>query len=676
MKLNLQSLLSKTRVGGVLVLLMAVFLIFQGNIPAGHVFHDDDPLIDQPTREAYTHFVPPSQQPLPLTITDAQGFDNFNISIDFYEQQASSNPLNPLWIFYGVNGSPQNAWNSTNGGLNWTLHQPSYPSGTCCDPWSTYLGNGTLIYGSGVNGEYVYRSTDNGNTWTPPVLAVSGNDRNTLGGEVTGTGPYANYAYAAITPGNFARSTNLGASWTTTYSYSNSIPGVVIAVGPNGSTNGGCVIYVTNSGSINNVTYTFHRSTNGGASFTVMSSLTVAGVVGVFNSVSRHTINNGRTRPYPFIAMDNSNGPYRGRLYLVYASNDPPGSGNKPDIKLQYSTDQGATWSSWVRVNDNANPTLSDQWSPTIWCEPTTGMLYISWYDDRSNGTTFQTDRYATYTTNGGVSFATSQRITNATWLFPCPGCSPNSNCYRGDYEGITANPITSFSIWSDHRNCSAQTMGAFFPDYAMKVNPAVLSVTNQNDSTFSFVSVPDVKLYTNSVKFSTTVTPTPSAGTLTLTFLNKSNNNLLDSLTSYPDSVRLRIKATGGVTSGSYTVNVYGKGPNGTPVHLRTIALTVTPVGLSSNQNEVPDEFYLYQNFPNPFNPTTMIRFDIAKAGLVTLSVYDVTGKKVTELINENLHAGKHSIDFNAANISSGVYFYKIDAPGFTSIKKMMLMK
>ena len=218
--------------------------------------------------------------------------------------------------------------------------------------------------------------------------------------------------------------------------------------------------------------------------------------------------------------------------------------------------------------------------------------------------------------------------------------------------------------------------MGAYFPDYAMKVNPSSLSVTNQNDSAFSYMSVPSVKLYDKSVKFTASVSPTPSGGTLTLSFLNKSNNNLLDTLTSFPDSLRLRVKATGGVTSGSYTITVLGKGPNGTPVHQRTISLSVTPVGLSTNENEVPKDFYLYQNFPNPFNPSTQIRFDLAKSGLVTLDVYDITGRKISELVNENLNAGRHNVEFNASELSSGIYFYRIVTPEFTSIRKMILVK
>jgi Secretion system C-terminal sorting domain len=676
MNKKLQSLISKTRILGVLILLISLFILFQGNIPAGHVFHDNDPLLDQPTREFYTHFVPPGEQQQSFALTDPDGFDNYTIAIDGAEMWAVNNPNNPLWIFYGANGNPQNARNTTNGGLYWVLRQPFYQGGTCCDPWAVYLSTGTLVYGSGVNGQYVYRSTDNGNNWTTPVLSVSGNDRNTLGAELTGTGPYANYVYAAITPGNFSRSTDEGATWSQTYSYSNTVPGVMIAVGPNGTTNGGCIIYVTNSGSSANVTYTFHRSTNGGTSFQVMSSLTVAGYSGTYNSVGRLVINNARHRPYPFIAMDNSNGPYRGRLYLVYSSNIPAGNGNKPDIKLQYSTDQAATWSSYTVVNDNHNPEISDQWFPSIDCERTTGKLYIKWYDDRENPSAYTTGVWATYSTTGGTSFATSQRISNASWLYPCPSCSPNTNCYRGDYDAITANPVTSFAIWYDPRNCNYRSMGAYFPDYAMKVNPTSLNVTNQDDSAFSYMSIPAVKLYDNSVKFTASVSPAPTAGTITFTFLNKDNNNLLDTLTSFPDSLRMRVDATGGVTAGNYTITVLGTGPNGTPVHSRTIPLTVNPVGLSSNENEIPKDFYLYQNYPNPFNPSTHIRFDLAKSGFVTLDVYDITGRKVTELVNENLNAGKHNAEFNASELSSGIYFYRIVTPEFTSIRKMILVK
>jgi hypothetical protein len=652
-------------------------LLFQAQDFVGHKFDDDNPYIDRPTREAYSHYLTMLDNNEMDVVTDALGFDNFDIGIDFAEQHVTSNPLNPQQIFVSANGSPQNARNTMNGGLNWTLFQPSYQPGTCCDPWSAYLSNGKLLYGSGVSNQYIYISTTNGNSWTAPIFTVSGNDRNTIAAEETGTGPYANYSYAAITPGNFSRSTDEGLTWNQTYSSTNNIPGVMIAVGPNGTTNGGCVIYVTNTGSTANVTYTFHRSTDGGASFQVMSSLNVAGYVGTLNNVGRLVINNSRTRPYPMIAMDNSDGPYRGRLYLVYASNEPAGNGNKPDIKLQWSSDQGANWSSYVTVNDNANPELSDQWFPAIWCEKTTGKLYIKWYDTRENPANYTTGVWATYSTTGGTSFAPNQRISNATFTYPCPGCPANQNCYRGDYDGIHANPVTSFAAWYDPRNCNYLTMGSYFPDYAMKVTPASDSLNSIQDSAYYWVSVPAVKLYDNSVKFTATVNPPPGTGTITAEFVNKTTDDLLDSLTSYPDSLRLKVTTTGNVTDGSYTVSVLGTGPNGTPVHRRNVVILVNNViSIGTHGTSIPDKFYLYQNYPNPFNPNTKIRFDISKAGPVKLTVYDITGKVVSTLVNNDMNAGSYSFDYNASATASGIYFYKLETPEFTGFRKMILVK
>jgi hypothetical protein len=93
------------------------------------------------------------------------------------------------------------------------------------------------------------------------------------------------------------------------------------------------------------------------------------------------------------------------------------------------------------------------------------------------------------------------------------------------------------------------------------------------------------------------------------------------------------------------------------------------------------PDVFALDQNYPNPFNPSTMIRFSLAADSKVTLTVFDVLGQEVANLISGDLTAGSHEINFNASNVNSGVYFYRIDATAvdgtnFTSVKKMILTK
>ncbi len=93
------------------------------------------------------------------------------------------------------------------------------------------------------------------------------------------------------------------------------------------------------------------------------------------------------------------------------------------------------------------------------------------------------------------------------------------------------------------------------------------------------------------------------------------------------------------------------------------------------------PTEFALQQNYPNPFNPSTRISFSLATDSKVSLKVFDVLGQEVMTLINNDLSAGTHQIDFNASRLNSGVYFYKIEASGnngtnFTDVKKMILTK
>ncbi|HEY7751282.1 MAG TPA: T9SS type A sorting domain-containing protein, partial [Ignavibacteriaceae bacterium] len=88
------------------------------------------------------------------------------------------------------------------------------------------------------------------------------------------------------------------------------------------------------------------------------------------------------------------------------------------------------------------------------------------------------------------------------------------------------------------------------------------------------------------------------------------------------------------------------------------------------------PQEFSLFQNFPNPFNPATIIEFQIANSGFVSLKVYDVLGNEIATLVNEEKPAGSYQVNFDATGIPSGVYFYKLNAGEFSQTKKMILMK
>jgi hypothetical protein len=97
---------------------------------------------------------------------------------------------------------------------------------------------------------------------------------------------------------------------------------------------------------------------------------------------------------------------------------------------------------------------------------------------------------------------------------------------------------------------------------------------------------------------------------------------------------------------------------------------------GVEELEEGIPSKFDLSQNYPNPFNPVTLIKYQVPEASLVSIKVYDLIGREVTVLVNEIKQLGNYQIPFDGGNLASGVYFYKMTAGNFSSVKKMNLLK
>ena len=503
-----------------------------------------------------------------ITIDD---FDNFYLGVDYAEGHISINPLVPTEFFVGYNIDDTHM---TMNGHDWVDSNPSWGSNMRGDPVTAYDGQGNLyyenMYGSGsILGCKVVKSNDNGLTWSTAVNAISGNDKNWIACDQT-DGPYANYVYTVMTnsgSGRFMRSIDNGLSYQNTFNASTqSLPGMMVCVGADGDVDGGAVYVVTNSGGSFSSTYTFYQSLDGGNTFQFMSSQNFAGYVGS-NVNGRNAVENMRTRPYPFITADNSNGDYRGRLHLVYASNTPAGNGNKPDIWSRYSDDGGASWSDPKIVNDDLFSSENNQWQPATWCDKETGKLYVQWMDTRDTPTSDSALIYATYSDDGGQTFKTNQQISNEKMKINCNTCgSGGTPRYQGDYSGIASNTDVSVSTWSDFRWGSFATFTAYLPDFAMRVSPLSQEIPF-SDTIWAIV--PDVKLYDNQAIF-TAVVQEPASGSFTIEYPYDSI------LTTFPDSLPIVITANA-VPMGQYTVTIKGEGPNGTPVHFREAMIEIT---------------------------------------------------------------------------------------------------
>ncbi|MFZ2325076.1 MAG: T9SS type A sorting domain-containing protein [Ignavibacteriaceae bacterium] len=111
-------------------------------------------------------------------------------------------------------------------------------------------------------------------------------------------------------------------------------------------------------------------------------------------------------------------------------------------------------------------------------------------------------------------------------------------------------------------------------------------------------------------------------------------------------------------------------------PVFATEATLNLTGITSVEDVKSLPTDFALEQNYPNPFNPTTTIRFSLPADNFVSLKIYNLLGQEIATLVNENKIAGNYNINFNASNLSSGVYLYKLDAGKFSAVKKLTLLK
>lgn len=116
-------------------------------------------------------------------------------------------------------------------------------------------------------------------------------------------------------------------------------------------------------------------------------------------------------------------------------------------------------------------------------------------------------------------------------------------------------------------------------------------------------------------------------------------------------------------------------QGNNNSP-KLWEVTLPTSTTGIVKENNQLPVKFELSQNYPNPFNPTTSIRFQLPAYSYIKLKVYDMLGREVATLVNENKPAGNYKIEFNASKLVSGIYFYRLESETFSQTKKLIVLK
>lgn len=518
------------------------------------------------------------------------GYDNIFLGTDFGEPYIATNPRDP---FNSICAFNTNVLYYTLDGYSWTKNTPSFTGYSVLgDPVMTYDSLGTCyyaqLYQNGANyGIAVIKSTNKGVSWVGPynvaTTTVGLSDKEWITADQT-NGPFSNNVYIGwrqfgATGMRFVRSTDLGVTWSSPLTFDGQ-QGAYVCVGPNGNTQGGSVYFAcVNGGGI-----VVNRSTDGGATFSPQVTAGAISSPGV-PCAGRRTVKDCiRMNEFPHMAADNGYTSSRGNVYAVYCSN--PSGPDNCDVYLVRSTNYGQTWDAPLRVNDDN--TITDQWMPTVSVDKTTGKVYVTWFDSRIDpASNLMTQLYSAVSTNGGASFQPNVNVSDVPFNPNVMAVGqPGGEKYIGDYIGNSAIGNTAYHVWMDGRNNTLGSYVGYYPDYAMTVNPPQRNLVNGDSTTYT-VSIPSIKGPLNErVKFTVSIDTLPQSGSLQVSFLNGR-----DSISAFPDSVTLKVKAVGSVTPRLYRLTVTGKGTtSGAPVHKRSIEIlaNTSMLTIGTNRNSI----------------------------------------------------------------------------------------
>jgi len=535
-----------------------------------------------------------------------------------------------------VIGHNQTFFNTTNAGANWT--SLNIPISNLCMHF-TDVNTGYISGNSNAN---VYKTTNSGNNWTSQSTSAGGSIEdiffiNQNRGWVTGS----TSAYSLTTNGGtnwFHFSTGATSDFHSVH-FADPLNGCI--VGENGKTlitnNGGFIWENLSRGSVsalNNVW--FMNSQTGFAVGWLFTVLKTNDAGATWNSIAYNNFSNITLNSVFFTDQntgytvgDTIYSPLRGTLYKT--------------------TNGGTNWNRHYRTQNGS------RFRDVYFLNRDTGFIVTS------SGVLKTTNAGANYQSVSG-----SFDLNSITFITPQTG-------YCSGRNGVVIKSTDGGSVWTNvATNTTFDLNDISFADantgYAVGYPDAICKTTNGgiNWTTLSAGTF-DFRYY--SVKFMNahsgivTAGRSPGASKILKTTDGGTTWTTDD---FYTTELMLSTFFTDGNTG-------YISGTNGLIIKTSNGGLTFT--GL--HESVLPESMRLHQNFPNPFNPKTVISYEIGNANFVSLKVYDMSGKEVTTLVNEMNNAGRHEVEFDATNLPSGVYFYAMRVNGLLAgVKRMVILK
>ncbi|MBX7047143.1 MAG: T9SS type A sorting domain-containing protein [Ignavibacteria bacterium] len=556
-------------------------------------------------------------------------------------------------------GSGGSIIKTTNGGTNWVT-KTSLTANALTSVKFIDANNAIAVGQFGI----ILYSTNAGETW----------NNQTTGTNLTGVFfPSATVGYACGSTGTVLKSTNAGVNWSalttgstvnfTGVNFTSESEGYV--VGANGTvlktTNGGTNWITLTSGTTNALTSANFVSTNGW----------ICGA----NATMRKTTNSGTN----------------------WAAQTLPGGGGGTNVTCVFFLDANTGYAvgQGARINYTVN-------GGTAWGTQTAGGGGFNNYNGifMVNGTTgWIVGDGATVlkTTTGGLTVPSAPTLQSpangASNVVVTPTFQWSAVTGATSYK-IQVSTVSNFAVIVDSAivatNSYTIAAGILQPatGYFWRVNASNAIGTSTYSTTFNFSTVlnlPPTPTLVSPPNGQSGVSLTPSLIWNSLTGVTSFQiqvstqanfSTITDSATVAGNLNIYNVPAGRLGLATNYNWRVRAINASGTGAWSSSFSFFTLAVGVNLVSSEVPKEFKLFNNYPNPFNPSTKIKFSVPKSEYVTLRIFDNSGKVVSQLVNGNLSAGTYETELNASSLSSGVYYYKFESASYSDTKRMMLIK
>jgi hypothetical protein len=433
----------------------------------------------------------------------------------------------------------------------------------------------------------------------------------------------------------------------------------------------------------------------------VMLYIAISNTTGNFyGAVCSYSTNYGITWSDKIILQDRSSdkilagtdysmaSPYYGRTYAVWSNYLTfPISAS-----ISYTTNSGISWSLPKQIN---TPVAGHY---TAGCDLATGIngeVYVCWVSKTTSAPLIENYIAYTRSTNGGLNWNTTDTALDINGI--------QNSAFNGWGVRVNSNPRIAVDHSGGPFNGRVYIVTASYNQQPAGSDADIVLCYSSNSGTSwsSGIKVNQDPLNNGKVQFFPAICVDQYGGINVAFYDNRNYPSVGDSCQTF-----MARSTDGGESWNDFLVSDHAwlvKSEQGSPGYMGdyigitatgdkirpiwfddktgihqawTCEVSIKPIGITQISSIVPKTSKLKQNYPNPFNPSTTIEFNINKSGHVQISIFDINGRLIESLLNQNLAAGEYRIDYNTKKLSSGLYFYRLNVEDYIETKKMLLIK